>query len=108
MSSRADGEARSVTRVGRSRGVAKRALRLRRYGSTSPCCARPSHRARAQLMPALLEPIMKAKHADLTPNGRREFITPPTRRPGYVEGENISEASMTKKHEAGVEEKSYK
>jgi hypothetical protein len=37
-----------------------------------PCCARPSHRDRAQLMPALLEAIMNANHANLTPNGRRE------------------------------------
>jgi hypothetical protein len=29
-------------------------------------------------MPALLEAIMNAKHANLTPNGRGEFITPPT------------------------------
>jgi hypothetical protein len=29
-------------------------------------------------MLALLEAIMNAKHANLTPNGRRAFITPPT------------------------------
>src|SRR5262249_45724443 len=65
------GHAKITRRVGRSRGVAKRALRLRRYGSTS--LLPPTITSRSRTAYALLEAIMNAKHANLTPNGRREL-----------------------------------
>lgn len=66
------GHAKFMRRVGRSRGLPSEPFGYADM-EARPCCARPSHRDRAQLIPALLEAIMNAKHANLTLNGRREL-----------------------------------